>query len=82
MSTTFLLHRTGKTALDVVESSAKFDVEMYDMDHWLGINSLTPEEALRIASRMIYAVWCSYPEQADAMVAALAKDIPNHQEQP
>lgn len=85
MSTTFPLHDTGHVELTITESSAKFDIDVHlkRHDEWpeIGLDALTPEEALRIASRMIYAVWCSYPDEADALVAELAKDIPDYQNQ-
>jgi hypothetical protein len=79
MSTTFPLHQSEYIDLEITESSARFDISMESMDFELLLSALTPDEALRIASRMIYAVWCSYPEEADAAVAELAKDIPNYQ---
>lgn len=81
MSTTFPLHETDGVELEITESSARFDIstnskrDVIDLD----VPRLTPDEALRIASRIIYAVWCSYPDEANAVVAELAKDIPNYQ---
>jgi hypothetical protein len=34
------------------------------------------EDALNMAAKIMYAVWCSFPDEADAMVARLAEDIP------
>jgi hypothetical protein len=83
MSTTFPLHQSDFVDLEITESSGKFDIGVHTKvyDEWpeIDLDALTPGEALRIAAEMIYAVWCSYPEEADAMVAELAKDIPNYQ---
>lgn len=35
------------------------------------------DETLHMAAKIIYAVWCSYPDKADALAAALAEDIVN-----
>lgn len=78
MSTTFPLHQADFVGLEITESNARFDISMDRMDGCVTVDALTPDETLRIASRMIYAVWCSYPDEADAVVAEMATDIPIH----
>jgi len=91
MSTTFNLYKCGKFEVELTESSAKFDLDLYgyldDKGHdcWgqgsdipmvAGPQAMTAEETLKMAANIMYAVWCSYPDKADAMAARLANDIP------
>jgi hypothetical protein len=56
-------------------------MQLYDFLHgdFVGPQGMEADEALLMASKIIYAVWCSYPDEADALVKALAEDIPNNQ---
>ena len=78
MSTQFNLHTEGMTDLELDERSAKWDLDVDTADEYRSIfTGLTHEEVLKIATKMIYAVWCQYPDEADERVAQLANDIPN-----
>ena len=80
MSTQFRLHSDGIKDLELDERSAKYDLDFSTNAGFRTLfNALTPEEVLKIASRMIYAVWCSYPDEADACVRELVDDIPRWQ---
>ena len=77
MSTQFKLHAEGMTDLILDERSAKWDLDLDDPGDYRTIfYNLTHEEVLKIATKMIYAVWCHYPDEADERVAQLANDIP------
>jgi hypothetical protein len=84
MSTEFILHKNGDKEVTIVESSAKFDLDLFGYfsvgDEILpmceGPQHMPAEDALHMAAKIMYAVWCSYPDEADAMAARLAEDIP------
>jgi hypothetical protein len=82
MSTEFILHKNGDKEVTIVESSAKFDLDLYsyfddgEMSMYEGPQHMSAEDALHMAAKIMYAVWCSYPDEADAMAARLAEDIP------
>ncbi len=83
MSTEFILHTEGDKEVTITESSAKFNLDLYG---YFDDGEPTPlcegpqyifaEDALNMAAKIMYAVWCSYPDEADAMAARLAEDIP------
>lgn len=87
MSTEFILHKDGENEVTLVESSAKFNLDLYGytsdnacdgpMPLCEGPQHVTAKEALNMAATIMYAVWCSYPDEADAMAARLAEDIPD-----
>jgi hypothetical protein len=71
------LHTEGMTDLELDEQSAKWDLDIDTYDDYRSIfTGLTHEEVLKIATKMIYAVWCHYPDQADDRARELADDIP------
>jgi hypothetical protein len=84
MSTEFILHKDGDKEVTLIESSARFDLDLYgyfDNDEALlplcdGPQNMPTEDTLNMAAKIMYAVWCSYPDEADAMAARLAEDIP------
>ena len=83
MSTEFILYKDGDKEVTITESSAKFDLDLYgyfdDGDPvplCEGPQHMSAEAALDMAAKIIYAVWCSYPDEADALAARLAEDIP------
>jgi hypothetical protein len=89
MSTEFILHKDGDKEVTLIESSARFDLDLYGyfgdsedttLPDYLpvcgGPQHMPAEDALNMAAKIIYAVWCSYPDEADAIVARLAEDIP------
>ena len=86
MSTEFILHKDGDKEVTIVERSAKFDLDLYGYTSdnacdgptplCAGPRHLSAEDALNMAAKIIYAVWCSYPDEADALAARLAEDIP------
>jgi len=42
----------------------------------LGPQKMSDQAALKLAAGIIYAVWCSYPDEAEALVEDLSVDIP------
>lgn len=92
MSTEFMLHKNGDKEVTIVESGAKFDLDLYgyredmalsdEIPACYGPQHMSAEDALNMAAKIMYAVWCSYPDKADAMAARLAGDIPNELFQP
>jgi hypothetical protein len=81
MSTPFTIYKKGDAVIEINESSSRFDLDLYHFlrGDFLGPQHMEADEALFMASKIIYAVWCSYPDKADALVKALAEDIPNNQ---
>jgi len=86
MSTSYILYRNGKREVEIVESSARYSLDLYgykasdcgDGEHLtFGPQSMSADETLCMAANIMYAVWCSYPDKANRMAAALARDIPN-----
>ena len=81
MSTEHIILKRGDREVSVTESSAKFDLNLYGYPEGTprsGPQNITAEEALNMAAGIIYAVWCSYPDRADALVDAMAgNNIPN-----
>jgi hypothetical protein len=87
MSTEFILHKDGDNEVTLVESSAKFNLDLYgyyddsgdrihDIPACYGPQHMPAEDALNMAAKIMYAVWCSYPDEAEALAARLAEDIP------
>lgn len=88
MSTEFILHNDSDREVTIVESGAEFNLDLYgyyddrggrgqDIPACYGPQHMSAEDALNMAAKIMYAVWCSYPDEADAMAARLAEDIPN-----
>ena len=85
MSTEFILHKDGAKEVMLAESGAKFDLGLSGYHGYSGGLDFLPEcegpqhmsaeDALNMAAKIMYAVWCSYPDEADAMAARLAEDI-------
>ena len=79
MSTDFTINKRGDKEVVITERSARYDLDLYDYpgveDICQGPQQMGPNEALDMAALIIYAVWCSYPDKADAMAQALAKDV-------
>ena len=81
MSTEHIILKRDDRDVSILEGSAKFDLDLYgypeDADT-LGPQNMTAEEALNMAAGIIHAVWCSYPDQAEALVGAMVDNhIPN-----
>jgi hypothetical protein len=79
MSTQFIVHKEGISEVQIEERSSRFCLDLYDWstEECFGPQNMEADEALHMAAKIIYAVWCSYPDKADALVFALANDIPN-----
>jgi len=82
MSTQFIVYKKDRSEIQIEERSSRFCLDLYDFPsscsaEFLGPQHMEADETLRMAAKIIYAVWCSYPDKADALVAALADDIPN-----
>ena len=80
MSTQFIVYKKDRSEIQIEERSSRFCLDLYDFpsrDEFFGPQHMEADETLRMAAKIIYAVWCSYPDKADALVAALADDIPN-----
>jgi hypothetical protein len=77
MSTQFIVYKDGNREIEINESSSKFDLDLYGFseDDFAGPQKMEADEALLMAARIIYAVGCSYPDEADALVKDMAKDI-------
>ena len=82
MSTEFILHKDGAREVTIVESGAKFNLDLYSyfdddtLSMYEGPQHMYVEDTLNMAAKIIYAVRCSYPDEADALAARLAEDIP------
>jgi hypothetical protein len=92
MSTEFVLFEDSDITVEIVESSAKWSLNLcgyHTVDYGdspgetyiEGPQHMTAEEALRMAATIIYAVWCHKPDQATAMVARMNKDILSEERQ-
>ena len=80
MSTQFIIHKEGQAEVQIEERGSRFCLDLYGFPpgtDFMGPQHMEADETLRMAAKIIYAVWCSYPDKADALVAALADDIPN-----
>jgi hypothetical protein len=81
MSTQFIIYKEGFSEVQIEERDSRFCLDLYDFPrietHFSGPQHMEADETLRMAAKIIYAVWCSHPDKADALVAALADDIPN-----
>ena len=80
MSTEHIVLKRGDRDVSIVECSSKFDLNLYGYPENIeatGPQNMSAKEALNMAAGIIYAVWCSYPDQADALVDTLVdNDIP------
>jgi hypothetical protein len=80
MSTDFTVFKKSGQEVSICERSARFDLDLYDMsidgDYIEGPQQMSAQEALDMSIGIIYAVWCSYPDEAEAVVQQLCKDIP------
>jgi hypothetical protein len=80
MSTEYIVLKRSDREVSIVEGTAKFDLNLYGYPEGMGASgpqNMTAEETLNMAAGIVYAVWCSYPGQADALVDAMAdNDIP------
>jgi hypothetical protein len=87
MSTEFILHEDDKWTVTICEVSAAFCLDLdgyYEGPDYIGAvrpyvcgpQHMTAEEALKMAAIIIYAVWCSYPDEAEALAAALNDNVP------
>jgi hypothetical protein len=75
MSSQYLLYSNGMIDLEIDERSARYDLDIDHQDITLSIPSLEAKEVLGIALGMFYAVWCSYPDLAEAMAADMSNDL-------
>jgi hypothetical protein len=83
MSTDFIINKRGDKEVVITERSARFDLDLYGLDlfsgdplHIPGPQQMSADEALDAAALIIYAVWCSYPDEAEAMARCLARNTP------
>lgn len=78
MSTDFTVFKKNGQEVSICERSALFDLDLYDesTDDIPGPQQMSAQEALDMATGIIYAIWCSYPSEAKAMVEKLCEDIP------
>lgn len=81
MSTEHIILKRGDRDVTLTEGSAKFDLNLYGYPEAMGASgpqNMSAEEALNMAAGIIHAVWCSYPDQAEALVGAMVDNhIPN-----
>ena len=81
MSTEHIILKRGDRDVSILEGSAKFDLNLYGYPEGTprsGPQNMSAEEALNMAAGIIYAVWCSCPDQAEALVDVMANNnIPN-----
>ncbi len=80
MSTDHTINKRGDKEVVITERSAHFDLDLYGYpndpdDICGGPQQMCPDEALDAATLIIYAVWCSYPDKAEALGRALGKDV-------
>jgi hypothetical protein len=85
MSTEFIINKRGEKEVSIVETSTTFCLDLWgysedglDREEPLveGPQRMSADEALNMAARIMYAVWCSYPVAANIMAQRLAHDIP------
>jgi len=79
MSTDFVVNKRGDKEVVITERSALYDLDLYGYtwtDLVEGPQQMSADEALNMATGIIYAIWCSHPDKANAIAQALAKDIP------
>lgn len=84
MSTSFKLHGAGhenhgnsEQEVSFCSKSGRFDLDLYGYSHGgetSGPQQMSAKEALDMAAGIIYAVWCSYPDEANEVVEAMAND--------
>lgn len=78
MSTDHIVHKAGgRREVVITERSGRFDLDLYDypqLGSTSGPQQMTASEALNMAVGVIYAVWCSDPDEANALVASMASD--------
>lgn len=83
MSSQYVLLVRGLESVEVNESSSR-----YDLDTWIeepqqpkdptllpGPQNMTAEEAVRVAMRLLYAVWCQHPVLVESTVQAAAPNF-------
>lgn len=79
MSTDHTIHQDCDKEVVITKRSARFDLDLYGWGSHEGDcpgpQQMSADEALDMATLIIYAVWCSYPDKADALAQALAKDV-------
>lgn len=84
MSTQFVIHDEGDKEVVIDERSAKFCLDLYDYPYDVecgcteGPQRMTAKEALDMAAGIIYAVWCSYPDEANQLTSEIRASIPNY----
>ena len=77
MSTDFIVHRRGPKQVVIVERSSLFDLDLinYDneepYDYSEGPQQMDADEAIHMATGILYAVWCSNPEKIDAWIESM-----------
>ncbi len=81
MSTEFRVHGEDGKEVWITEQSARYDLDLSgylsDADGYVaGPQQMSAQEALKLAAGIIYAVWCSSPDEADKLVGNLSADIP------
>ena len=82
MSTHFTAYKEGHEEIVIVESSAKFDLDLYgyssdEHDDVYGGQNMSAKKALDLAAGIIHAVWCSYPDEAEMLIQGMNEDIPS-----
>ncbi len=75
MSTDFIIHHRGAKQVVIVERSSLFDLDLLDYDNEDGDidgpQQMDANEALHMATGILYAVWCSNPEKAEAWAQSM-----------
>lgn len=74
MSTEFVLHKDGDKEVAIVERSARFDLDLteyYGEGFVEGPQKMSAQEAMEMAAGILYAVSCSYPEEAEQFIETI-----------
>jgi len=70
MSTDFTINQRGNQKVVITERSGRFDLDLCRYVS-MGPQSMESDEALEMVAGLIYAIWCSHPEEAEALVDGL-----------
>lgn len=77
MSSEFTLCVDENVEVVLTERSAKFDLDVYecadDGKDMEGPQQMSPRETLTMAANIMYAVWCSYPDEVEAFIEKFQK---------
>ena len=76
MSTTHIVYLDKYYEVLITEGSAKFDLDidsvMGPMDQ--GPQGMEADKTIEIAVGILYAVWCSYPDQVNEAIRKMSND--------